>query len=134
MFGYTPTPLDQYGRPRKDISKTALGAEKTIAWEHVTSTARLISRLKKESYTIMALEQNKKSIDYRKAKAKGKCALILGEEVAGIPSTILKHCDSIIEIPMRGKLVRVRSKNDSGKESLNVSVAAGIAMFRILDK
>lgn len=58
----------------------------------------------------------------------------IGEEVAGIPRAILKLCDSIVEIPMRGKLVRDRSKNDSGKESLNVSVAAGIAMFRILNQ
>lgn len=77
LAGYTPTPLDRYGRPRKDIAKTALGAEKMMAWEYTVSTARLISKLKKEGYTIIALEQNEKSIDYKKVKAKGKCALIL---------------------------------------------------------
>ncbi len=132
LSGYTPSPLDQYGRPRKDIAKTALGAEKTVAWESVHSTVRLISKLKKGGIKIYALEQDKKSVDYKKAKPKKSCALILGEEVHGIPGSILKHCDEIIEIPMQGKLLRNREKNNIGKESLNVSVAAGIALFRLL--
>lgn len=118
LCGYTPAPIDRFGRARADIAKSALGAEKTVAWESVEDISKLISKLKKEKYTILALEQAPNSINYRKAKLGKKNLLILGEEVKGIEKEILKKCDQILEIPMKGK-----------KESLNVSVAAGITLF-----
>jgi 23S rRNA (guanosine2251-2'-O)-methyltransferase len=118
LCGYTPAPIDRFGRARKDIAKAALGAEKIVDWESISDISTLISKLKKEKYQILALEQDKNSIDYRKAELKNKNLLILGEEVKGIEKEILKMCDQILEIPMRGK-----------KESLNVSVAAGIALY-----
>jgi 23S rRNA (guanosine2251-2'-O)-methyltransferase len=118
LSGYTPAPIDRFGRLRKDIAKAALGAEKTVTWESVEKIEDLISKLKKEKYTILALEQDKNSIEYTKAKLSNKNLLILGEEVSGIEKEILKNCDQILEIPMKGK-----------KESLNVSVAAGIALY-----
>jgi 23S rRNA (guanosine2251-2'-O)-methyltransferase len=120
LCGYTPAPIDRFGRARKDIAKAALGAEKTVAWESVETISELISKLKKEKVKIFALEQSKNSVDYRKAKLAPKNLLILGNEVGGIEQEILKKCDEVLEIPMRGE-----------KESLNVSVAAGIALFGI---
>lgn len=121
LVGCTPRPTDQFGRIKKDIAKSALGAETWIPWEYKKSLPAIISKLRREKYKIVALEQNKKSIDYRKYKKPQKMAFILGEEVNGIDKNILKKCDKIIEIPMYGK-----------KESLNVSVACGIALFRIM--
>jgi len=123
LTGYTPTTLDRFGRPRKDIAKVALGAEKTIPWEHVPNIKTLLKKLKEEKIEIVALEQAENSIDYKIFKPKNSFALILGNEVGGIEKSILKLCDKVIEIPMSGK-----------KESLNVSVSAGIALFRILDR
>ncbi len=122
LTGYTPTPLDRFGRKRKDIAKSALGAEEFVEWEQVKNTSTLITKLKKEGFQIIAIEQDAKSIDYKKVKLKNKNAFIVGTEVTGIPKNILKKCDVIAEIPMRGK-----------KESLNVSVALGIVLFRILN-
>ncbi len=130
LSGYTPTPIDRFGRTRKDIAKTALGAEHTIPWEHHTTPSRIISRLKKEGWDIVGIEQSPRSVDYRKfsagggsssgGKVKKPTLFILGNEVDGIPKGILKACDSVVEIPMHGK-----------KESLNVSVATGIILFSV---
>lgn len=107
--------------PNEKIAKTALGAEKTIPWEYCKQTGRLIDKLKKEKIQIVALEQDKNSIDFRDFKPNFPVALIIGNEVKGISKTILKKCDKIIELPMRGK-----------KESLNVSVAFGVAGYEII--
>ncbi len=121
LCGYTPAPIDRFGRIRRDIGKASLGAEKTVAWESVENIKTLMKKLKKEKVNIIALEQSSKSIDYRKIKLGEKTLLILGSEVEGISKDILKMCDQIMEIPMKGE-----------KESLNVSVATGIALFQIL--
>jgi 23S rRNA (guanosine2251-2'-O)-methyltransferase len=120
LTGYTPAPLDRFGRKRKDLAKSALGAEEFMSWESKKSLPALMRSLKREKYLIIAIEQDKKSIDYKKVKLKNRNAFIVGSEVTGIPTSILKKCDIIAEIPMRGK-----------KESLNVSVAFGIALFRM---
>ena len=122
LTGYTPAPLDRFGKKRSDIAKSALGAEEIVPWESKKSIGLLISKLKKEKFQIIALEQDKNSTDYKKVKLINKNAFIVGTEVTGIPKSILKKCDLIAEIPMRGK-----------KESLNVSVATGVALFRILN-
>lgn len=124
ITGYSPTPIDKYGKKRKDISKTALGAEDSVPWEYRKNLLTLIKKLKKEGYKIIALEQNKDSIDYKifANKVPKKFAFIVGTEVFGLKENILNECDHIIEIPMKGK-----------KESLNVSVAFGVAIFRILN-
>jgi len=121
LVGVTPRPTDQYGRIQKDIMKSALGAETWIPWEYKEKLLPLINSLKKQGYEIVALEQDEKAIDYRKYKKPSKMAFILGPEVTGLDKKILKVCDKIVEIPMHGK-----------KESLNVSVATGVALFRIL--
>ncbi len=121
LVGVTPAPLDRFGRKRQDLAKSALGAEEFVKWESKKTLLPLLTKLKKENYFIIGIEQSENSIDYKKVKLKEKNAFIVGTEVSGIPENILKKCDVIAEIPMRGK-----------KESLNVSVAFGIALFRML--
>jgi len=106
--------------PHHKISKTALGAEKTIPFEYHRQIGRLIDKLKRDSIKIIALEQDKGAIDYRKFKPRFPLALIVGNEVEGISKKILKKCDKIIFLPMLGN-----------KESLNVSVAFGITGYKI---
>ena len=115
LTGYTPAPS------HPGISKTALGAEKIVAWEKFAKLDVAIEKLKKEKFEIIALEQSKKSVPLDSFKSKKNIALILGNEVRGLSPAVLRKCDKIIEIPMRG-----------GKESLNVSVAFGIAVYTIL--
>ncbi len=121
LTGYTPTPLDRFGRKRGDLAKSALGAEEFVVWEQKKSTLALLIKLKKEGFQIIGIEQAENSIDYKKVKLKEKNAFIVGTEVTGIPKNVLKKCDVIAEIPMRGK-----------KESLNVSVACGVVLFAVL--
>jgi 23S rRNA (guanosine2251-2'-O)-methyltransferase len=120
ITGYTPAPLDRFGRKRKDLAKSALGAEEFVKWEIKKSLPALMRNLRRDGFQIIAIEQDKNSIDYKKVKLSSQNAFIVGTEVTGIPKNILNKCDIIAEIPMRGK-----------KESLNVSVALGIALFRI---
>ena len=122
LTGYTPLPIDRFGKKRKDIAKSALGAEEFIAWEHKKNLSAIIRKLRREEYFIIAIEQNKNSVDYKKIKTKMKNAFLVGPEVMGLSKNILKNCDVIAEISMKGK-----------KESLNVSVALGVALFRILN-
>ncbi len=115
LCGITPTP------PHEKISKTALGAETYVSWEYCKETWRLLEKLKKEGMNVVALEQTKKSVDLFKFKPKFPLTLVLGNEVGGLSPKILKYCGKKVVIPMHGK-----------KESLNVSVAAGIALFRLI--
>ncbi|MFH1192351.1 MAG: TrmH family RNA methyltransferase [bacterium] len=122
LTGYTPTPLDRFGRKRGDLAKSALGAEEFVKWEQKKNVSSLLTILKKGNFLIIGIEQAKNSVDYKKVKLKNKNVFIVGAEVTGIPKNILEKCDIIAEIPMHGK-----------KESLNVSVALGIVLFRILN-
>lgn len=122
LVGVTPAPIDRFKRARQDFAKVALGAEKIIPYEQIESVENLIEKLKEQGFEIVALEQDERSIDYKKFEVKNKIALILGAEVTGVVRKVLDRCDSIIEIPMLGK-----------KESLNVSVATAVALFRIME-
>jgi len=117
LCGITPAP------PHPKIDKVALGAEKSVPFEKHSQTKRLLKDLKKREYQIIALEQSKKSISYYKFKPKHSIALLIGSEVKGLPVTLLNECHKIIEIPMHGK-----------KESLNVAIATGIAIFDIIKR
>ncbi len=125
LVGYTPQPAQKelyLSDAEKAIAKTALGAEKALAWKYVKTLPPLLKRLKKADYTIVALEQSPGSIDYRDLKlARGaEVALVVGNEVEGVSSRVLKQCDQTIELPMRGE-----------KNSLNVAVAGGIALYHL---
>jgi tRNA G18 (ribose-2'-O)-methylase SpoU len=122
LVGITPTPVDQFGRANKDIAKTALGAEQSIPWKKVASLSALITKFKKGRVQTIAIEQAEHATDYKKVRVQKPTAFILGNEVDGLPRNILSKVDIIAEIPMKGM-----------KESLNVSVAGGIALFRMLN-
>src|SRR3989344_3562582 len=122
LTGYTPAPTDRFGRTNKELTKTALGAEKAVAWERIRKIQKLFARLKKEKILLVAVEQHPRAIIYKKIPRRKNIALIFGNEVTGIPSAILAQCDCIAEIPMRGT-----------KESLNVAVAAGVVLFSVYD-
>lgn len=123
LVGITPSPVDRFGRPRPDVAKAALGAELVVPFESRKTAPPLLRRLKKDGFTLVAIEQSLDSTDYKKVHPGAKTAFVLGNEVTGIPASVLKHIDIVAEIPMAGM-----------KESLNVSVAAGVALFRILDR
>ena len=100
------------------IHKTALGAERTVPFEVYSEPP--FQMLRDNGYTIVALEQDTHSTPIVSYQNNGRIALILGEERFGITPELLKECDDIVEIPMHGS-----------KESLNVSVAAGIALYQL---
>jgi len=125
LSGYTPIPAEEGKKYKtkadKMIEKTALGAEKNIPWEKYEDIADLLEKLEKDKIKIVALEKTDKAVNIKDFKAEFPLALILGNEVEGVDQSILEKYDAIVSIPMRGQ-----------KESLNVSVAAGIAMYELL--
>ena len=124
LCGITPTPLDKKGRERSDFAKVALGAEKKALWHYEENTVSIIKKLKEEGYLIIAIEQDKKSVDYKSVDISkyDKVAFLVGPEVTGIDKNVLNECDVIAEISMLGE-----------KESLNVTIAMGVALYRILN-
>ena len=100
------------------IHKTALGAETTVPFEYQETPD--INSLKNQGYRIVGLEQDSRSIPLQDYVKTDKIALLLGEEVNGITNDMRDKCDDLIEIPMVGK-----------KESFNVSVATGIALYAL---
>ncbi len=130
LCGITPTPLDRFKNVRADFAKVSLGAEKSVAWEHSTTITVAIEKLKGDGWKIFAIEQAKRSVPYysvrdalrshEKNKKAQRIALVLGNEVSGLPRSVLEMADTILEIPMSGK-----------KESLNVAVAFGVVVFGV---
>ena len=126
LSGYTPYPSVKNDtrlphityKLTSQIHKSALGAETLVPFEYHETLD--LGTLDLAGYRIVALEQAPNSISLRDYQAPEKIALILGEEVNGIPPEILVQCDDIVEIPMYGQ-----------KESFNVSVATGIALFAL---
>lgn len=127
LTGITPYPSGQEADGRlphiaqkveKDIHKTALGAEKTLPWHYHTNTMHLLESLREDGWTLYALEQAPSSIQLTSVDVPEKVALIVGNEVDGLPKDVLNYVDEIVEIDMIGE-----------KESFNVSVAAGIGLF-----
>jgi tRNA G18 (ribose-2'-O)-methylase SpoU len=125
LSGYTPCPAhaDKLHRTKaeKMIEKTALGAQHSVAWEYKTDLAALLLEFEQNNCAIVGLEKNSRSIDIGTFICQFPAALILGNEVEGISQDIQQKCPAIVSIPMRGE-----------KESLNVSVAASIAMYELL--
>ncbi len=118
LCGVTPAPVDRFGRARKDLAKVALGAQNSVAWEHVPTTQEAIAALKKEGVRVVAVEQDARAKAFKMFSYQKPTVFVFGEETKGLSKEVLQLCDEVIEIPMHGK-----------KESLNVSVAAGIILF-----
>lgn len=116
MAGITGVP------PHKEISKTALGAEDSVAWRYAGDALEECLRLKEEGWKICVLEQAHGSIDLMnfRREEENKYILVLGNEVNGVDQRIVDIADIILEIPMYGV-----------KHSLNVAVSAGMAIWKI---
>ncbi len=119
LTGITPAPIDRFGRKVAEIGKTALGAEEVIPYENNSSLLDLVRVLKIEGYTVVAIEQDEKSVPIKDFKEPDRVAYILGSETEGLAPAVLQEVDFIIELPMLGQ-----------KESLNVSVAGSIVLYR----
>ncbi len=123
LCGVTPGPLDRFGRNNPKVTKVSLGAEKTMPFEHTSETEQAINNLKTRGFIIVAIEQSSTSQTpeaITKLVKNKQIAIVLGSEVPGLSENVLTLADYIMEIPMRGE-----------KESLNVSVAAGIALYAL---
>lgn len=113
LCGVTATP------PHREIQKTALGATETVAWKHFPSTIDAINDLRKDGFTIYAVEQAEKSVMLDKLQPSSKkIALIFGNEISGVGQEAMDVCDECIEIPQYGT-----------KHSLNLAVSVGIVVW-----
>lgn len=125
LTGYTPAPPNgsqiYTTKPERMIIKTALGAHEYMHWSQHENFADVAKILHDKHVKIVALEQGDGSVEYSKFSSKNDVALVLGNEPVGIDEATLKLCDVMIEIPMHGQ-----------KQSLNVSVAAGIALYALI--
>lgn len=119
LGGYTPAP------PHRDITKSAIGAELSVAWEKADDTIELVERLKNEGYKVVAVEQAHDSVQLQKfSPGKGdKYAFIFGNEVAGVSEEVIALTDFCVEIPQFGT-----------KHSFNVAVSAGIVLWKLVEK
>jgi tRNA G18 (ribose-2'-O)-methylase SpoU len=106
--------------PRAEIHKAALGAERVVPWEYSKNSVELISRLKNEGFHIVALEHTDGRQFYHVAHYTFPLCLVVGHEITGISDEVIALADQAIEIPMAGI-----------KQSLNVAVAYGIAIYEI---
>ena len=116
LTGYTAFP------PRQDLSKVALGAENAVRWEQFNDPIEAVKKVKQNNIKILALEQTYSSKSIYEYNWNFPVCIILGNEVKGISEKLLQLSDDSIEIPMRGI-----------KQSLNVSVAAGVIGYEILN-
>jgi len=115
LCGYTPHP------PKKEILKTALGATQSVCWEYVKDPKEIILELRKRGVKVCALEQTDISIPYYSITENSfPICLLVGNEITGVPQELIDLCDYSIEIPQYGI-----------KQSLNVSVAYGIAIYEL---
>jgi 23S rRNA (guanosine2251-2'-O)-methyltransferase len=114
LTGYTGIP------PRREITKVAIGAEDFVPWEQFENPLDILMTLKKEGWSLVALEITPDAVDVVDYLPQDNVCLIVGHELTGVPPEILSLCDAVVMIPMLGQ-----------KESLNVAVAAGIALHRL---
>jgi 23S rRNA (guanosine2251-2'-O)-methyltransferase len=111
--------------PQREITKTALGSEESVSWEYATTTVEAVMALKREGYAVVAVEQTTGStslVQFRPVSGQ-PLALVMGNEVFGVDDEVLALCDAAVEIPQFGT-----------KHSLNVSVAAGVVLWDVLNK
>jgi 23S rRNA (guanosine2251-2'-O)-methyltransferase len=119
LCGITATP------PHREITKTALGADESVAWEYTSDVAQLVVQLQSEGFVVAAVEQVEESISLLNFSPlpNKKYAFVLGNEVFGVTQAVIDSCDICIEIPQFGT-----------KHSLNVSVSAGIIAWDFVSK
>lgn len=120
LCGYTPTPVDRFGRKRNDLAKVALGAEEAVPWEACPDTLECVQKLQKQNVQVVAVEQTPDAKDYTDCRVTKPTAFVFGSERGGVASSILECADTVAHIPMHGI-----------KDSLNVSVCVGVILFNI---
>ncbi|MCA9354077.1 MAG: TrmH family RNA methyltransferase [Candidatus Kaiserbacteria bacterium] len=118
LIGYTPAPIDRFGRVQSEIEKTSLGASQTISWEHHKSALPVVADLQEEGVSVVAIEQTSESVSLPTFSVPKHVAYVMGNEVEGVSKEVLDMVDQVVDIPMLGM-----------KESLNVSVATGIVLY-----
>ena len=106
--------------PRGEISKTALGAEENVPWAYATKALDVVLKYREQGYQIILLEQAHGSVDYDKFHSASPVCLVVGNEIDGVAGELAELADGAVEIPMRGV-----------KNSLNVAVAFGVAVFHL---
>lgn len=118
LCGITATP------PSRDIHKSSLGAEFTVAWEYYQATTEAVAALKEQGYTVLAIEQVEGAVmlDKLEVDTTKKYALVFGNEVMGVDQAVVDMCDGAIEIPQLGT-----------KHSLNVSVCGGVVLWKFFE-
>ncbi len=123
LCGYTPTPIDRFGRKNEKLAKTALGSNATVPWEHAPDTAVLLSMLRSNGTFLVAVEQTPQSVSLFSAPipASQPTAFIFGNEIEGVPLELCAVADCVVELPMLGT-----------KESLNVAVTVGVVLYHDL--
>lgn len=130
LCGYTPAPVDRFGRENKGLTKASLGAEKNVKWEKVENLKEAVNNLQNffsKNFAIIGIEQDKKAIDYHELKNSklashtSNLVFVFGNEVDGLSKEDLELCDVVAQLPMLGN-----------KESLNVSVCAGIILYSLI--
>lgn len=109
--------------PHREIHKTALGADETVKWRYFETTEAACQELKAEGYRIFAVEQVEGSVSLQDFEFENHTAYILGNEVEGVCEEALPYCEGAIELPQEGT-----------KHSINVSVCAGIVMWKLFEK
>ena len=109
--------------PHREIHKTALGADETVKWRYFETTEAACQQLKEEGYQVFAVEQVEKSIPLQDFEFAERTAYILGNEVEGVSEKALPYCEGAIELPQVGT-----------KHSINVSVCAGIVMWKAFEQ
>lgn len=121
LVGYTPAPIDRFGRQQSTIAKTSLGANETVPTKALTTNdvMNLIQTLKAQGYLVVAVEQTTSSVSLSDFTVPDRVAYIFGNEIDGVAPELLVQADCVLELPMLGS-----------KESLNVSVTAGIVLYR----
>jgi len=117
ICGFTARP------PRKEIDKTALGSTESVPWEWRASAVEAIDELRAKGYQIVTLEHTDRSVPHCDAPYRFPLCLVMGNEVDGVSPEAVAKSDLAVEIPMYGI-----------KQSLNVAVAYGIAVFRIVEE
>ena len=121
LVGYTPTPIDRFGRPQSEIAKTSLGACDEIPWEKLGTSREVVEHLQGEGFIVAAVELTEGSVPLKDFSVPKKVAYLLGNEVTGVEEETMSLCDVVVSLPMLGS-----------KESLNVATTAGIVMYHDL--
>jgi tRNA G18 (ribose-2'-O)-methylase SpoU len=109
--------------PHREIHKTALGADETVKWRYFDTTEAACRQLKAEGYRIYAVEQVEGSVPLQDFVFEPHSAYLLGNEVEGVSEEALPYCDGAMELPQAGT-----------KHSINVSVCAGIVMWKLFEQ